>query len=208
MSISSSRAHERRYLKRSSPQRPPSRARRFPGSSVAQRTSALIPCSGLPMRSRRPFRNSFFPVVWIDPTRLSLSAVHRLRDQNSSKPTRSWPHSMKPRVTRFSDIVKPADQRWRVEVHAKVADAIGENGGPRSNAFRPRIAEVFESLAHDPKRFPKKQGKLSSARSVKIVFSGRVAWRMVYAIDERCRSVHVLSLAPHDKAYLEAERRI
>lgn len=159
------------------------------------------------MPSAHRFRSSFFQKVSIDPTRLSLSVVHRLRDRNSSKPARSWRHPTKRQASQSNDIVKRADLQWYVDVHARVADVIEENGGPQSDAFRPRISEVFESLVHDPKRFPKKQGKLSAARSVKIVFNERVAWRLVFTIDEHSHSVRVLSLAAHDKAYLEAERR-
>ncbi len=62
-------------------------------------------------------------------------------------------------------------------------------------------------LRRDPKVFPKKSGPLRAARAAKLRFRG-TAWRAVFTLDEATRTVTILSLGPHDRAYAEAERRL
>jgi mRNA-degrading endonuclease RelE of RelBE toxin-antitoxin system len=73
--------------------------------------------------------------------------------------------------------------------------------------FRPTLAELVVALKTDPKRFPKKHGRLSSARAAPLTFRG-TEWRAVFTLDEEDRTVTVWALGPHDRAYEEAARRI
>jgi hypothetical protein len=61
-------------------------------------------------------------------------------------------------------------------------------------------------LELDPKRFPKKHGRLKGARAAPLTFRG-TAWRAVFTLDETARIVRVWALGPHDRAYDEAVRR-
>ena len=101
----------------------------------------------------------------------------------------------------------PGDRPWHVKFHREVAKTIAKHGGLDSPAFVPTIRELTATLASDPKRFPKKQGKLKDARAADVRF-GAFVWRAVYTIDEDEHSVRVLSLGPHDRAYEDAEKRI
>lgn len=67
---------------------------------------------------------------------------------------------------------------------------------------------MIDELETDPKRHPKKHGKLKSARAVRLRYSDGVTWRAVYTIDEIARVVLIIGLGPHDRAYDDAERRI
>jgi len=66
---------------------------------------------------------------------------------------------------------------------------------------------MIEELERDPKRFPKKSGKLADARAYALRHRG-ISWRAVFLVHEERREVEVLSLAPHDEAYAQAERRV
>ncbi len=79
--------------------------------------------------------------------------------------------------------------------------------GLENQQFKPALAQLLAALKRDPKRFPKKSGSLDAARSAKLRFRG-AAWRAVFTLDEERRVVTILSLAPHDRAYAEAERRL
>jgi hypothetical protein len=74
-------------------------------------------------------------------------------------------------------------------------------------AFRPTLAALVAALKIDPKRFPKKHGRLKAVRAASLTFRG-AAWRAVFTLDEDARIVMVWALGPHDRAYEEAVRRI
>jgi mRNA-degrading endonuclease RelE of RelBE toxin-antitoxin system len=93
-------------------------------------------------------------------------------------------------------------------LHRAVIKVIESYGGTQSNAFRPRISEVIQTLRDDPKIYPKKGGRLKDARAVRLRFRDGVAWRAVYTIHESMSVVFILSIGPHDTAYAEAKRRI
>jgi hypothetical protein len=67
---------------------------------------------------------------------------------------------------------------------------------------------LFEKLRENPKQYPKKQGRLGGVRAADVTFADGVVWRAVFAIDEAARRVTVAALAPHDRAYKDAERRL
>lgn len=98
--------------------------------------------------------------------------------------------------------------RWRVKLHREVAKVVEAYGGLDADIFRPKIAALIDELEHDPKRFPKKKGALAGARSAPLTFGAGVVWRCVFTLNEKTRSVKVLSLGPHDEAYDLARRRI
>ena len=85
---------------------------------------------------------------------------------------------------------------------------IARHGGVGSEQFRPSIGDLINELESNPKRYPKKQGKLKSARSAPLRYSKAVTWRAVFTVDEVARVVLVIALGPHDQAYDEAEHRI
>jgi hypothetical protein len=67
---------------------------------------------------------------------------------------------------------------------------------------------LIASLRRDPKQYAKKAGALRKARAANLRFRGGEAWRAVFMLDERARRVHIIALAPHDRAYEQALRRI
>jgi mRNA-degrading endonuclease RelE of RelBE toxin-antitoxin system len=74
--------------------------------------------------------------------------------------------------------------------------------------FKPTFIILLCELKRDPKQFPKKTGPLKGARAAPVRYRGREAWRAVYRLDDRTRTVFVLSLATHDEAYEVATRRM
>jgi mRNA-degrading endonuclease RelE of RelBE toxin-antitoxin system len=95
-------------------------------------------------------------------------------------------------------------KRYRLRLHREVAVVVEKLGDdPR---FRPSLDDIFESLKTDPKQHPKKRGPLKDHRAASLRF-GVVSWRCVFRIDEAERIVYVQSLAKHDTAYEEAEKR-
>jgi mRNA-degrading endonuclease RelE of RelBE toxin-antitoxin system len=74
--------------------------------------------------------------------------------------------------------------------------------------FRPPIGALVDELERDPKRNPKKSGRLSAARAASLRFADGIAWRLVYTIDEQNRVVTIAGLGPHDVAYADAIRRL
>jgi hypothetical protein len=73
--------------------------------------------------------------------------------------------------------------------------------------FSPTLRELVQALEANPKQFPKKLGKLKDARAAHLRFTD-VEYVAVVVLDEVSRSVKVLSLDPHDRAYEKAVRRI
>jgi mRNA-degrading endonuclease RelE of RelBE toxin-antitoxin system len=73
--------------------------------------------------------------------------------------------------------------------------------------FTPTLLKIVEALQCDPLQFPKKRGKLKSARAAALRFYG-VSWRLVFIVGTKERRVRVLAIGPHDVAYERAERRI
>lgn len=90
-------------------------------------------------------------------------------------------------------------------LHGVVRDTITRYG-VANVGFRPSVAHLLAALQRDPKAFPKKSGPLHAARAAKLRFRG-AAWRAVYS-RRRAPIVKVWSLAPHDRAYAQAERRL
>jgi hypothetical protein len=44
-------------------------------------------------------------------------------------------------------------------------------------------------------------------RAVELLFADGIVWRAVFTVDEPTRTVTILAVAPHDRAYEEAARR-
>jgi hypothetical protein len=101
----------------------------------------------------------------------------------------------------------PGGLRYRVSLHREVAKTIASRGGAGSEEFRPRLSELFEQLATDPKRFSKKAGLLQNVRAARLILQPGVAWRAVFTIDDSQMLVRVIALGPHDDAYRDATRR-
>jgi len=70
------------------------------------------------------------------------------------------------------------------------------------------MRQIVLELSTNPKQFPKKAGGLSALRAVPLRLATGVAWRAVFEVDEAAREVRVLALGPHDRAYLDAARRL
>ncbi|GAC1548103.1 MAG: hypothetical protein NVS2B17_32670 [Candidatus Velthaea sp.] len=121
---------------------------------------------------------------------------------------RSSPQSIKPPGAPPNDTVGQGDPQWRVRIHPKVAKTIARYGGANSALFRPAIGDLIDALEIDPKRFPKKQGRLRDARAARLKFADGVVWRAVFTLDEPARIVRLIALAPHDDAYADAVRRV
>ena len=102
----------------------------------------------------------------------------------------------------------PGDRPWDVKFHREVAKTIAKNGGEDSTTFVPTIRDLKNALASEPKQYPKKSGKLKDARAAHVRFADGVEWVAVYTIDEDERSIRVLSFGPHNRAYVDAEKRI
>jgi mRNA-degrading endonuclease RelE of RelBE toxin-antitoxin system len=113
-----------------------------------------------------------------------------------------------PPGSRSSGSAAQGGGRYRVEFHPQVAKIVAEHGGVGADVFRPSIGELIDELEIDPKRHPKKHGRLKSARAARLRYSDSVTWRAVYTIDEVARVVLIIGLGPHDRAYDDAERRI
>lgn len=94
---------------------------------------------------------------------------------------------------------------WVVNIHRDVAKTIAQHA--RDDAFRPSLAELLAQIERDPKGFPKKKGSLRDYRAASLRFADGVSWRAVFAIDDKERTVFLLALAPHDRAYRDAETR-
>ena len=105
-------------------------------------------------------------------------------------------------------IARPGDQPWSVKFHNQVAKTIALHGGVDSPTFRPSIGQLVRDLQTNPKQFPKKSGKLKTARAAPVSFADGIVWRAVYTLDEAARSVRVIALGPHDDAYADASKRI
>jgi hypothetical protein len=80
---------------------------------------------------------------------------------------------------------EPGDRPWRVELHPAVAKTIAAHGGAGADVFRPSIGELIDALETDPKQFPKKKGKLETARAAPVTYADGIVWRAVYTVDER-----------------------
>ncbi|MBC5809376.1 MAG: type II toxin-antitoxin system RelE/ParE family toxin [Candidatus Eremiobacteraeota bacterium] len=93
-------------------------------------------------------------------------------------------------------------------MHPDVAKTITAHSGAEANVFRPSIGKLIDNLAINPKQYPKKQGKLKTARAAPLHYSDGVTWRAVYIVDDAARTVFVIALGPHDTAYQQAVRRI
>jgi mRNA-degrading endonuclease YafQ of YafQ-DinJ toxin-antitoxin module len=116
--------------------------------------------------------------------------------------------STKPPGEKSNATAELADRPWDVKLHREVAKTIAKSGGEDAPAFVPTIRDLKNALASDPKQYPKKSGKLKDARAAHVRFADGVEWVAVYEISETKRSVRVLSLGPHDRAYGDAEKRI
>lgn len=77
-----------------------------------------------------------------------------------------------------------------------------------SQTFRPTIGELVRELKVNPKQFPKKTGKLKTARAAPVKFADGIEWRAVFTLNEDARIVRVIALDPHDTAYGTAINRI
>lgn len=89
-------------------------------------------------------------------------------------------------------------------MHRSVAKAVEEYAGDKR--FRPPLLELVAAIERDPKAFGKKVGQLKDCRAANVRFAG-MAWRLVFEIDERMRTVRILAFDSHDRAYAQAARR-
>jgi mRNA-degrading endonuclease RelE of RelBE toxin-antitoxin system len=142
----------------------------------------------------------------------SSLVVPPLPGKTTSTRARSSERSTKqpagPPGARSSGSAAQGGDPYRVELHPQVAKTIAAHGGVTSGLFRPSIGDLISELEIDPKRYPKKQGKLKSARAAPLRYSKAVTWRAVYTVDDVARVVLMIALGPHDQAYHEAEHRI
>ena len=189
-----------------------SRVRRFLGSSARRPMSVLKSSSASPMRSKRRSRNYSFPSAPSASTMGSSLVVLSPPAKTSLMLVRSWQPSTRqpggPQGARSSGSVAQDGAQYRVELHPQVAKIVAAHGGAGASVFRPSIGDLIDELEVDPKRYPKKHGKLKSARAAPLRYMQNVTWRAVYTIDEDARVVLILGLGPHDQAYDDAERRI
>jgi hypothetical protein len=129
-----------------------------------------------------------------EPTlRIATSSTLGRYSKRSTKPTKA--------VT-----ATPAEKGWIVQLHRDVAKDVTDYGLSNTD-FTPTLAELVASLEHDPKKFPKKKGKLKDARAADLKYRA-VTFRAVFVLNEAARVVRVLSLDPHDAAYEKATRRV
>lgn len=116
--------------------------------------------------------------------------------------------STKRSVKKSSGTAEPGDRRRRVSFHRDVARVVAAHGGAEGDFFRPQIRALVELLEADPKRYPKKSGRLKRCRSAAITVDNGVVWRAVFVVKEREREVRIIALGPHDRAYKDAGRRL
>lgn len=138
-------------------------------------------------------------------TTMSSLVVPPLPKASSSTPERFSAPSTKPPVS--SGTAELDDQPYRVKLHRAVEKIVAKYGVD-SDVFRPKIEDLIDALGADPKQFPKKKGRLRDARAADVRFADGITWRAVFVVDENTMTVKMLSLAPHDVAYAEAERRV
>ena len=185
-----------------------------PGSSAPPATSVSKSSSGSRTRSERPSPTSSFlraQNAWMMTSslvvpQLPAAKTPSMRERCSTPSTKQ--QGGPPARTRSSGSAAQGGDPYRVELHPQVAKTIAAHGGVGSGLFRPSIGELIDELETNPKRYPKKRGKLKSARSAPLRYSKTVTWRAVYTVDEVARVVLVIGLGPHDQAYHEAEHRI
>ena len=176
-------------------------------SAAPPATSGSMSFSDSPTHSDRPSQTSSFRRALHQWTTTNSLGVPPPPILSSSQPVISLMPSPRRPAKIFRDTVAPV-ALWAVSFHPKVAKIIAVNGGLDSPAFRPRIAELVIALARNPKRFPKKHGKLKEARAAEAHFADGVTWRAVFIVNEEARTVRVIGLGPHDVAYRDAEDRI
>ena len=135
---------------------------------------------------------------------------HRPMTIHLSTQTRSSKRSMRPVDPPKSpnDIVRPDGQPWSVKFHNQVAKTIVLHGGIDSPTFRPSIGQLVSDLQTNPKQFPKKSGKLKTARAAPLKFADGIVWRAVFILDENAHIVRVIALGTHDDAYADASKRM
>jgi mRNA-degrading endonuclease RelE of RelBE toxin-antitoxin system len=78
--------------------------------------------------------------------------------------------------------------------------------GSQNADFVPTLEQLESELESNPKQFPPKRHDLAGARAAELVYRGKM-WRVVFDVDDDVLEVLVLSIAPHDRAYRQAERR-
>jgi hypothetical protein len=135
---------------------------------------------------------------------LSSKSERMLHAASSSTPERSLEQSTRP--TKFDTVVPVGQEPWTVELHREVGKDVA-GYGLCEPSFSPTLGELISALEANPKQFPKKQGKLKSARAAHLKFKNTM-YCAVFILDEAARVVLVLSLDPHDEAYLKATHRI
>jgi mRNA-degrading endonuclease RelE of RelBE toxin-antitoxin system len=146
---------------------------------------------------------NFLSRATCDATMLSWSDELTPRGAILSMRVRSSTRSTKP--TRFDTAVPDGQKPWRVELHREVGKDVACYG-LCDPSFSPTLGELISALEANPKQFPKKSGKLKTARAAELKFKG-VTYRAVFVLDESARVVSVLALDPHDAAYKSAIAR-
>jgi mRNA-degrading endonuclease RelE of RelBE toxin-antitoxin system len=109
------------------------------------------------------------------------------------------------RQTKFDTVAPDGQDPWDVELHREVGKDVA-GYGLCDPSFSPTLGELISALEANPKQFPKKKGKLNGARAADLGFKG-VTFRAVFVLEERSRTVFILSLDKHDVAYRNAVTR-
>jgi mRNA-degrading endonuclease RelE of RelBE toxin-antitoxin system len=107
--------------------------------------------------------------------------------------------SKKPTRSATATPAAPAARKWVVEVHKEVAKDIAHYG-LSCPGLMPSWQDLVEQLEENPKRFPKKQGKLKRARAAQLKHLN-VVYRVAFVIEEARRSVRIVACSLHDQAY-------
>lgn len=170
-------------------------------------TSESTWSNDLPTDSVSPFLNSSFSKAQKLWTTLNSLGVPQTMTTHLLIPTLSLLPSMKQPEHQSNDTPLLGVQPWVVTFHPKVAKEI-TRPGLSDSAFRPTIGDLLERLKNDPKQFAKKNGDLSSARAAEAAFNDGVVWRGGFTLDEKRRTVKIISFGPHDRAYAQAKRRL
>src|SRR5580658_1475727 len=182
-------------------------ALRSRGSKTAPATSASGHSIGSQPQSAFPSRASLSrvgstPDRW---TTTSSSVASTNPIPSSSTPTISLLPSPMPNGTGCGTAT-PEGPPWRVP-WARKPEKVARRYGLHSAIFRPTLGQLVRLLEIEPKRFPKKRGRLRDARAAELLFADGIAWRAVFTVSESTRTVRILAVGPHDRAYEEAERR-
>jgi hypothetical protein len=196
------------YRRCSSPSDPAFPDLRFLASRAGRQTMSVSgPCNVSRTHWGAPFPSYSFRQATSRWTKVSSLAAPRLLTASLPTLTISLLPSPKRTASSSADTAAQEDL-WGIDLHREVRKVIAANGGADSSLFRPTIAALIAALKHDPKRFPKKHGKLKDARASETHFADGVTWRAVFIVNEQARTVRVIALAPHDVAYSDAEDRI